>query len=92
MVGDVPGENHSTNYTVSLEDCKRDCDDRRDCNAFEYSKTSDNGCKLLTKSVPTNPKFKDFQFCKKNKTGTSLHEYNICLFLNNVLLLIISQM
>ena len=93
MVGDVPAETTLTSYPASLENCRRDCDDRHDCNAFEHSNTNDTGCKLLNESVPTNPKFEEFQFCRKIWTGTSLHERKISSFLNNlILLLIISQL
>ena len=81
MDGDVPDDKSLRNYSASLEECTRDCDDRRDCNSFEHSNTSDTGCKLLKEAVPMNPKFEEFQFCRKIRTGTSVHECKISLLL-----------
>ena len=73
MDGDVPGDKSLRNYRGSLEECTRDCNDRRDCNSFQHSNTSDTGCKLFKEAVPMDEHFEDFQFCRKIWTGTSVY-------------------
>ena len=63
--GAVSGTGLGARYPASLHKCAEDCQHRNECKAFEHSKR-ENRCRLLTKSTPTPPTYKDYQVCIKS--------------------------
>ena len=76
--GDVLGGGLTGGYTATLEECKKDCDARLDCNSLKYSPTS-TSCVLMNERTPTPGinKFQDHQLCKRLILGKRLRRINI---------------
>ena len=74
--GDVVGGGLTGGYTATLEECKKDCDARLDCNSLKYSPGS-TLCVLMNERTPTSSKYQDHQFCKRLILGKILRRINI---------------
>ena len=74
--GDVVGGGLTGGYTATLEECKKDCDARLDCNSLKYSPGS-TLCVLMNERTPTSSKYQDHQFCKRLILGKRLRRINI---------------
>ena len=48
--------------------CDEECDKEKDCCSYEWS-PSRGDCNLNKECEPTKPKYFDFLFCQKIKTG-----------------------
>ena len=69
--GDIAGPGLENSYSVTFEGCANDCDKRKDCNSFAYSK-KEGKCKLMNGPYPTHVKYQDYQFCRKGKAINSI--------------------
>ena len=75
--GDVEGGGLTGGYTATLEECKKDCDARLDCNSLKYSPGS-TSCVLMNEKTPTTSnKYQDHQFCKRLILGKRLRRKSI---------------
>ena len=83
--GDVVGGGLTGGYTATLEECKKDCDARLDCNSLKYSPGS-TLCVLMNERTPTSSKYQDHQFCKRLILGKRQRRINIHSMYYNIII------